>query len=553
MSQTAPQPPLAPAWPVGDAPAAPLPPVAPAAPLPPVAPAAPLPPVAPAAPLPPVALLPPCPEPVPATPEPPAVPEMPAEPPPSGSSPVPMPPRSPQPAMERNETLAKTDSTSQWDERTDESDMLDSLGGKREEAVAVECIEHARAGRVAAVRGGATGLEIAARATRRPSKIRGAPDPPRRKVDGGRRQGRSGTMGPLRSPRQRLLAKLLVGTLLPTIAALSVYGLYAHEVARRALEDELGRRLATAAAGAAATILPEQLRAYGAGDEASLTYANVRRKLDAARARLGVRRVVAVAADLTARGDTTGALALGASAYELGADKAEIERARSGIPSASPLFVGHDGRPYKRAYAAVGDAGDAAALIAVEGDADYYVALAAFRHRLLFAGALALLAVLGVTALIARRISGPVVRLADAAARLGRGELDARIPVETRDEIGFLASTLDETRAALQARDERLQMMLAGIAHEVRNPLGGLELYAGLLRDALDGQPERLAEVARIERELGHLRTVVSEFLEYARRPRLELGPVPLRPLLDEVRELTEPPAGVRVVVDAPS
>jgi signal transduction histidine kinase len=360
-------------------------------------------------------------------------------------------------------------------------------------------------------------------------------------------------MGPLRAPRQRLLAKLLVGTLVPTIAALSVFGLYAHEVARRALEDELGRRLATAAAGAAATILPEQLRAYGGGDERSLTYANVRRKLEAARDRLGVRRVLAVASDLTARGDTAGTLALGAAAYELGADEAEIERARGGVPSASPLFIGHDGRPYKRAYAAVGEPSDLGGLIAVEGNADYYVALAAFRHRLLLAGALALLAVLGVTALIARRISGPVVRLADAAARLGRGELDARIPVETRDEIGVLASTLDETRAALQARDERLQMMLAGIAHEVRNPLGGLELYAGLLRDALGEQPERLAEVARIERELAHLRTVVSEFLEYARRPRLELGPVPMRPLLDEVRELTEAPADVRVVVDVPA
>jgi signal transduction histidine kinase len=95
-------------------------------------------------------------------------------------------------------------------------------------------------------------------------------------------------------------------------------------------------------------------------------------------------------------------------------------------------------------------------------------------------------------------------------------------------------------------------MMLAGIAHEVRNPLGGLELYAGLLRDALTDQPERLAEVARIERELGHLRTVVSEFLEYARRPTPDLTPVAARPLLDEVRELTEAPAGVRVVVDAP-
>ncbi|HVU50537.1 MAG TPA: HAMP domain-containing protein, partial [Polyangia bacterium] len=349
------------------------------------------------------------------------------------------------------------------------------------------------------------------------------------------------------------MARLLVGTLVPTIAALGVFGVFAHEVARRALEDELGRRLATAAAGAAATILPEQLQAYGAGDEGSLTYANVRRKLEAARERLGVRRVMAVAVDdLTGRGDTAGTLALGAAAWELGADKAEIERARSGVPSASPLFVGHDGRPYKRAYAAVGEPGAVAGLIAVEGNADYYVALAAFRHRLLLAGGLALCAVLALTALVARRISGPVVRLADAAARLGRGELTARIPVETGDEIGFLAATLDETRAALAARDERLQMMLAGIAHEVRNPLGGLELYAGLLRDALAGQPERLAEVARIERELGHLRTVVSEFLEYARRPPPDLAPVAARPLLEEVRELTEAPGGVRVVVDAP-
>jgi hypothetical protein len=43
-----------------------------------------------------------------------------------------------------------------------------------------------------------------------------------------------------------------------------VFGFFAHEVARRVLEDELGRRLATAAAGAAAMILPEQIRALGA-------------------------------------------------------------------------------------------------------------------------------------------------------------------------------------------------------------------------------------------------------------------------------------------------
>ena len=95
-------------------------------------------------------------------------------------------------------------------------------------------------------------------------------------------------------------------------------------------------------------------------------------------------------------------------------------------------------------------------------------------------------------------------------------------------------------------------MMLAGIAHEVRNPLGGLELYAGLLRDALGGQPERLEEVYRIEREVGHLKTVVNEFLEFARRPTPNLEAVALGPLFDEVRELTRAASGATITVDVP-
>src|SRR5262245_61460502 len=158
------------------------------------------------------------------------------------------------------------------------------------------------------------------------------------------------------APR-RLLLRLLAGTIIPTIAALALFGFFAHDIARRALEDELGRRLGTAAAGTAATLLPEQLRAFGSGDEDSLTYANVRRRLEAARQRLGVRRVLVVTPDLEARGDTSGVLAVGAHAYELDADRAEIARALSGVPTASPLFVGHDGLPYKRAYAAVGETG----------------------------------------------------------------------------------------------------------------------------------------------------------------------------------------------------
>ncbi len=352
------------------------------------------------------------------------------------------------------------------------------------------------------------------------------------------------------APTGRLLTRLLLGTLIPTILALGTFGLLAHEVARRVLDDELGRRLALAAAGSAGMILPEQVTALADGDRASLTFANVRRKLDIARERFDVRRVALVSRDLIARVDTDERIATGAKAHELGADRLELAQAASGHPASSPSFVGHDQLPYKRGYAAVGDPPDIAGYAVVEASADYFVPLRAFRRQLILGGMVALAIVMGVTVVIARRISGPVVRLAVAAERIGRGDLDRSVPVTTDDEVGFLAGTLDDMRAALKARDERHQMMLAGIAHEVRNPLGGLELFAGLLRDALSDQPERLSEVARIEREVQYLKVVTAEFLDYARRSLPDVSCVPVAELLHEIRELALTP-GVTIDVDA--
>src|SRR5205823_13999412 len=117
--------------------------------------------------------------------------------------------------------------------------------------------------------------------------------------------------------------------------------------------------------------------------------------------------------------------------------------------------------------------------------------------------------------------------------------LAAAVPTPpTRDEIALLAETLEEMRQSLSARDERMQMMLSGIAHEVRNPLGGMELYAGLLREELTGDADTRAHVVRIDRELPHLKRVVAEFLEYARRPRPELAAVDCRALLEDVRDV---------------
>jgi signal transduction histidine kinase len=367
------------------------------------------------------------------------------------------------------------------------------------------------------------------------------------------------------TPSGRLQTRLLLGTLGPTMLALAAFGVLAHEIARRVLDDELGRRLALAAAGTAGMVLPEQMAALTAEEGESLTLANVRRRLATARDRFDVRRILLVTpkpapngkpddAAFLARVDTDGRLSPGAEAYEIGADRLELARAGAGRPTASPLFIGHDHVPYKRGYAAIGGGDAVLGFAVVEANADYLIPLRALRRQLLIGGGSALGVVLGVTIWMARRVSRPVVRLAAAAERIGRGNLDAPVPIETNDEVGLLARTIDRMRAALKARDERLQMMLAGIAHEVRNPLGGLELYAGLLREALGDRPERLEEVRRIEREVHYLKIVVAEFLEYARRPAPELESQSLRAMFGEVRELaagTEPPVVIEGGIDA--
>jgi signal transduction histidine kinase len=186
--------------------------------------------------------------------------------------------------------------------------------------------------------------------------------------------------------------------------------------------------------------------------------------------------------------------------------------------------------------------------VGADGAASLYQQLAGFRRSLLALGASSALTLVLLSIIMGRFLVRPLRRLESAAARIGGGDLAGEVVVTSRDEIGLVAETLEAMRRALAARDERMQMMLAGIAHEVRNPLAGMELYAGLLREELpDGGTPR-EHVARIERELDHLKTIVSEFLEYARRPTPQLDPCDVAGLLAEVCELSQPAAQARGV-----
>lgn len=333
----------------------------------------------------------------------------------------------------------------------------------------------------------------------------------------------------------RLLVRLLSAYLLPTLALFALFGWLAYRQTERNYEAALGRRLISIAQALSTQINPEAVAFLAPGDDDSRTAQRLRRDLERIRKRTGVARVTILDRELRSRADTVKSVRIGDRHYQAEADRAELTRAFSGTPASSVLFEGNDGRIYKTGYAPLREGKRVIAAVAVQGSAEFFTALEELRNSLLLIGLATASLVVVISVLFARRITRPLRQLVRAAARIGSGQLDQPIDVRSRDEIGLLAATMNRMRQDLRQRDEQMQLMLSGIAHEVRNPLGGIALFAGMLREELDDDPEQREMVERIERELDLLGRVVNDFLAYARRMPPQLETLALDQLIEEV------------------
>lgn len=343
--------------------------------------------------------------------------------------------------------------------------------------------------------------------------------------------------------RATLLVKLLVALVLPVVALFTLFAFVAYEVSRRDLDSELGRRLEAIAASAATQIRDAKyLSELSPGDEHAALYEQAVARLGAL-AQATSAHLFVIDRHFGARGDSKDPLAIGTLNRRAELDRTELARVFDGTPAASVTFKGNEGAWYKTGYAPVRGPDKSVVLaLGAEAPASYFDRLDDLRTRLFAWGAglvlVSVLAAVIATLLITRNIR----RLASAAERIGAGDLRVPVAVPSRDELGTLAKTMERMRIQLAERDAKMQQMLAGIAHEVRNPLAGMTLFAGILRDELPDSDERRGHVLKIERELGYLERVVNDFLEYARRPKPELGDVPVSDLLAEVAQLASTP-----------
>ncbi len=152
------------------------------------------------------------------------------------------------------------------------------------------------------------------------------------------------------------------------------------------------------------------------------------------------------------------------------------------------------------------------------------------------------------------RITRPVHELAAAAGEVAAGNWNARVDIQSSDEIGELAGAFNQMTRHLTEQRERLvqservaawRELARRLAHELKNPLFPLQITVENMRRARDQYPEQFDEVFRegsatLLAELANLKTIINRFSDFSKMPPPQLQPTNLNEIVRGVMKLVD-------------
>src|SRR5215475_3464512 len=124
------------------------------------------------------------------------------------------------------------------------------------------------------------------------------------------------------------------------------------------------------------------------------------------------------------------------------------------------------------------------------------------------------------------------------------------VPEAEGETIWIVRDKTEEKRVAADREMARRSHALAEVAtilaHEIRNPLGSMELFTGLLADATAHLPETRQWVTHMQAGLRGLSATVNNVLQFHSEPTKHLVPIELDRLVAETMDFLQPLARQR-------
>jgi heavy metal sensor kinase len=118
---------------------------------------------------------------------------------------------------------------------------------------------------------------------------------------------------------------------------------------------------------------------------------------------------------------------------------------------------------------------------------------------------------------LAGRTLKPVERITDIARGIGESDLSRRIDVESDDELGRLATTLNGMIARLEEAFVKQRRFVADASHELRTPLSVIQAESSLVLEKPRDHEQYRRSLEIVSQEVDYMSDVVGKLLVLAR------------------------------------
>jgi len=113
--------------------------------------------------------------------------------------------------------------------------------------------------------------------------------------------------------------------------------------------------------------------------------------------------------------------------------------------------------------------------------------------------------------LFAKRLSAPIIKLTKSAGLIAKRNFKTRVKINTKDELGALADSINKMASSLHEYDEAQKRFLQNSSHELKTPLMSIQGYAEGLKDGIFDKESNALDI--IIEESKRLKKIVDDLL----------------------------------------
>jgi signal transduction histidine kinase len=158
---------------------------------------------------------------------------------------------------------------------------------------------------------------------------------------------------------------------------------------------------------------------------------------------------------------------------------------------------------------------------------EMYQSIEMIKNSIILAGIGAIFLAIGFTFIVSRKLSNPLLEMEKATRKIAKGDLNTRVSVTSKDEIGSLSNAINDLAFELQRYRLNRREFFANISHELQTPITYLEGYANVVENKLyKTEEEKNQYLQIIQQEAKRMSSLVNDLFELS---KLEEGKLHLQ------------------------